>query len=69
MNVVFKLATPELEAEFVKKALENNLMGLKGHKILGGIRASIYNAMPIEGVDALIYFMQSFSQKHGIVRS
>jgi phosphoserine aminotransferase len=60
MNVVFKLPTPELDAAFVKVAAENHLYGLKGHKILGGIRASIYNAMPIEGVDQLISFMKSF---------
>lgn len=60
MNVIFKLPTPELDAEFVKIAAQNNLFGLKGHKILGGIRASIYNAMPMEGVDRLIAFMKSF---------
>lgn len=60
MNVIFKLPTPELDAEFLKFAAENNLIGLKGHKILGGIRASIYNAMPQEGVLKLIEVMQRF---------
>lgn len=63
MNVVFNLPTPELEAEFVKKAVENNLMGLKGHKIVGGIRASIYNAMPMEGVLRLVDFMKAFASQ------
>ena len=62
MNVVFHLPTPELDAAFVKSAAENNLIGLKGHKIAGGIRASIYNAMPMEGVLQLIDFMKTFSQ-------
>lgn len=65
MNVVFHLPTPELDAEFVKEAAKNHLIGLKGHQILGGIRASIYNAMPIEGVDALIAFMKEFVRAHG----
>ncbi len=60
MNVVFNLPTPALEAEFVNAANKAGLIGLKGHSIGGGIRASIYNAMPIEGVDRLISFMQSF---------
>jgi phosphoserine aminotransferase len=61
MNVIFHLPTPELDAAFVKQAQENHLFGLKGHKILGGIRASIYNAMPMEGVDQLIAFMKQFA--------
>jgi len=64
INVIFKLPTPELDAEFVKVTSENNLIGLKGHKILGGIRASIYNAMPIEGVEKLILLMKDFSKKY-----
>ncbi|MCX7125582.1 MAG: 3-phosphoserine/phosphohydroxythreonine transaminase, partial [Gammaproteobacteria bacterium] len=60
MNVVFNLPTTELDAEFVKAANDIGLSGLKGHKIVGGIRASIYNAMPIEGVDRLIAFMKDF---------
>lgn len=60
MNVIFHLPTAELDAQFVKFAAENNLIGLKGHKILGGIRASMYNAMPIAGVDRLIELMKVF---------
>ena len=63
MNVVFHLPTSEFDAEFVKAANEVGLIGLKGHKVAGGIRASIYNAMPIEGVDRLIAFMKDFYNK------
>ena len=62
MNIVFKLPTEELDSKFVSEAAKNNLIGLKGHRIVGGIRASIYNAMPMEGVDKLIDFMKSFSE-------
>lgn len=62
MNVVFHLPTTELEAEFVREAHAVGLIGLKGHKIVGGIRASIYNAMPLEGVLQLISFMQHFAE-------
>jgi phosphoserine aminotransferase len=61
MNVVFNLPTAKLEEEFVKTATNAGLIGLKGHKISGGIRASIYNAMPIEGVIRLIDFMKLFA--------
>lgn len=64
MNVVFHLPSPELDDAFVKKATDNHLIGLKGHKISGGIRASIYNAMPMEGVERLIDFMNSFSSSY-----
>ncbi len=60
MNVVFRLATEELEAEFLAKAATFNLSGLKGHRSVGGIRASIYNACPQESVEALVKFMQEF---------
>ncbi len=62
MNVIFHLPSPELDAEFVAQAAKNNLIGLKGHKILGGIRASMYNAMPMEGIDRLIEYMQIFQK-------
>ena len=62
MNVTFLLADESLEAEFLKQAAENQLMNLKGHRIVGGMRASIYNAMPEEGVDALIAFMKEFER-------
>lgn len=63
MNVVFHLPTPALDAEFVREAHAVGLIGLKGHKIAGGIRASIYNAMPLEGVLQLVAFMQDFAEK------
>ncbi|MDR0588523.1 MAG: 3-phosphoserine/phosphohydroxythreonine transaminase [Burkholderiales bacterium] len=65
MNVTFDLPNETLTGLFVEEAKENGLINLKGHKISGGIRASIYNAMPIEGVDALIAFMEAFEKKNG----
>lgn len=65
MNVVFTLKTPELETEFLENAANEGLTTLGGHRSLGGIRASIYNAMPLEGVQALAQFMQDFAAKHG----
>ncbi len=64
MNVPFTLANPDLDAEFLKLAAENGLATLKGHRSVGGMRASIYNAMPEEGVDALIAFMQEFERSN-----
>lgn len=60
MNVPFVAPSDELNAKFVKEATENGLVSLKGHKLVGGMRASIYNAMPVEGVKALIDFMKKF---------
>lgn len=60
MNVPFILANADLDAAFIEQAAANGLVTLKGHRSVGGMRASIYNAMPEEGVDALIAFMQSF---------
>lgn len=65
MNVTFRLPSEELETTFVKEANERGLMSLKGHRSVGGIRASIYNAMPEEGVDALVDFMEAFERTHG----
>jgi len=62
MNVPFTLADPELDADFLTGAAENGLITLKGHRSVGGMRASIYNAMPEEGVDALVAYMQAFEQ-------
>lgn len=64
MNVPFTLANAELDAVFLKESDEAGLKYLKGHRLVGGMRASIYNAMPEEGVDALIQFMQAFEQKY-----
>ena len=60
MNVTFRLPNEELEKKFVVEALEHNLSGVKGHRSVGGMRASIYNAMPIEGAAALADFMKHF---------
>jgi phosphoserine aminotransferase len=65
MNVTFRLPTPELEAEFISRAGQQGLTALKGHRSVGGIRASIYNAMPIEGVETLRDFMREFAERHG----
>jgi phosphoserine aminotransferase len=65
MNVPFTLKDNELDAEFLKASKAAGLTSLKGHKIVGGMRASIYNAMPEAGVDALIAFMSDFARKHG----
>lgn len=65
MNVSFNLASEELEAKFLKEAGEQGLYALKGHRSVGGIRASIYNAMPLAGVDALARFMKEFESKNG----
>jgi phosphoserine aminotransferase len=65
MNVTFRLASEDLEKRFAKEATAAGLDGLKGHRSVGGMRASIYNAFPEEGVDALVSFMREFERKHG----
>lgn len=65
MNVTFTTDNDELNAKFVAEATACGLHALKGHKVLGGMRASIYNAMPIEGVEALIQFMDKFAKENG----
>src|SRR3990167_3088008 len=65
MNVPFTLAKPELDKIFIQTAKEQGLVNLGGHRSIGGMRASIYNAMPEEGVDALIKFMKEFEAKYG----
>lgn len=65
MNVTFRLPTEELERAFLSEAATGGLVELKGHRSVGGIRASIYNAMPIEGVRALAAFMREFHEGHG----
>jgi phosphoserine aminotransferase len=65
MNVPFTLAKPELDGQFLKEAESQGLTNLAGHRSVGGMRASIYNAMPPEGVDALIAFMREFERRHG----
>jgi phosphoserine aminotransferase len=65
MNVTFRLPTEALEKTFAKEATAAGLDGLKGHRSVGGMRASIYNAFPEEGVDALVQFMREFERKNG----
>ena len=65
MNITFKLPTPEIDSLFLNYAEERGLMNLKGHRSLGGMRASIYNAMPIEGVHDLIETMKDFEKMYG----
>ena len=64
MNVTFRLPSEELEKKFVAEALEHNLSGVKGHRSVGGMRASIYNAMTIEGVETLADFMDKFRREN-----
>ncbi|MAE70363.1 MAG: 3-phosphoserine/phosphohydroxythreonine aminotransferase [Gemmatimonadetes bacterium] len=65
MNIPFRLPTEELERRFVAEASAEGMTNLKGHRSVGGIRASIYNAMPRSGVETLVAFMQEFERKHG----
>ena len=65
MNVTFRLPSEELEKKFAAEATAEGLDGLKGHRSVGGIRASIYNAFPREGVEALVAFMREFERTHG----
>ncbi len=65
MNVTWRIADPELEPVFIKEALAEGLSGLKGHRSVGGLRASIYNACPMESVDCLIAFMREFEARNG----
>ena len=64
MNAPFVTGDPDLDAAFVKEAAANGLVSLKGHRTVGGMRASMYNAMPIEGVEKLVAFMKEFEAKH-----
>lgn len=65
MNVPFITGNKELDAKFVKEAQEAGFENLKGHRTVGGMRASIYNAMPVEGVEALVNFMKNFEKENG----
>jgi phosphoserine aminotransferase len=65
MNLTFRLPSEELEEKFIKEATKQGMSQLKGHRSVGGVRASIYNAFPPEGVDALVGFMQEFKAKNG----
>ena len=65
MNVPFTLANPALDEQFLKGANERGMVQLKGHRSVGGMRASIYNAMPLEGVQRLVAYMKEFEARHG----
>jgi phosphoserine aminotransferase len=65
MNITFRLPSEDLELEFVAQALDNGLGGLKGHRSVGGCRASIYNATGLDAVHALVEFMKEFAEKKG----
>ncbi|MEJ5262598.1 MAG: 3-phosphoserine/phosphohydroxythreonine transaminase [Ignavibacterium sp.] len=65
MNVTFNLATEELEKKLIDEATKAGFSGLKGHRSVGGLRASIYNAFPLKGVEALVDFMKDFQKKNG----
>jgi phosphoserine aminotransferase len=64
MNVPFVTGDKDLDAEFVKAAAAAGFINLKGHRTVGGMRASIYNAMPMEGVEKLVAFMKKFEEEH-----
>jgi phosphoserine aminotransferase len=65
MNVPFTLPDPDLDADFLAGAEARGLTNLKGHRSVGGMRASIYNAVPEAAVDALVEYMQTFEKEHG----
>jgi len=64
MNVTFRLPSEELEQQFVAEATDQGLVGLKGHRSVGGCRASIYNSLPVESVEVLVDFMNEFEKEH-----
>ncbi len=64
MNVPFVTDSEELNAKFIEEAKNDGLLQLKGHRSVGGMRASIYNAMPVEGVEALVSFMEKFEKQN-----
>jgi phosphoserine aminotransferase len=65
MNIPFRIKNQALEPVFLKQAEQAGLINLQGHRVVGGLRASLYNPMPLEGVQALVDFMQEFEKKHG----
>ena len=64
MNVPFVTGDEEMDAKFIKEATAAGFVNLKGHRTVGGMRASIYNAMPVEGVEKLVAFMKDFEEKN-----
>ncbi|HBL04745.1 MAG TPA: phosphoserine transaminase, partial [Aeromonas salmonicida] len=65
MNIPFQLKNDALDKQFLAESEAAGLLALKGHRIVGGMRASLYNAMPLEGVKALVSFMDGFAKRHG----
>ena len=65
MNIVFRLPSEELDGKFVKEAEKEGMIGLKGHRDVGGCRASLYNAMTVEGASVLAQFMNNFAAANG----
>ena len=65
MNVTFRTGNEDLDAKFVKESAAQGMSNLKGHRLVGGMRASIYNAMPYEGVETLVDFMHKFAKENG----
>jgi phosphoserine aminotransferase len=65
MNVTFRLPSEALEEQFAGEAKQRDLIGLKGHRSVGGMRASLYNALPLEAVQELVRFMKEFQQENG----
>jgi phosphoserine aminotransferase len=65
MNIVFRLPSEELEAKFVAEGKARRMLGLKGHRSVGGIRISTYNACPVEAVEAVVDFMKEFAKANG----
>jgi phosphoserine aminotransferase len=65
MNVTFRLPSEELEKRFVAEGAQAGLIGLRGHRSVGGIRASLYNAVSLEDVQALVEFIEDFQERHG----
>ena len=66
MNITFRTGSAGLDSEFVSGAEAAGLMNLKGHKVAGGLRASLYNAMPVEGAKALVEYMKKFEVEHHV---
>ena len=65
MNIVFRLPSEDLEAKFVAEGIEKNMLGLKGHRSVGGIRVSTYNSCPLESVEAVVDYMKAFAKANG----
>ena len=65
MTITFRLPTEDLEKKFLEEGVANRLIGLKGHRSVGGIRVSLYNAMTLEGAEAVAELMEIFKNKHG----